>query len=106
MRQIQQGDVLLQQVKQIPTGTKARTPGTRGHVLAEGEATGHAHVIDATEGLELREAPDGTLYARITSAVELRHEEHQTVTVPPGVYKVGKVQEFDHFAEEARDVLD
>lgn len=106
MRQIQQGDVLLQQVRAFPAKATVRKPGARGHVLAEGEATGHAHVIAAVEGLELREGPDGTLYARIPSPVSLTHDEHHPVTIPPGVYRVGKVREWDHFAEEARDVVD
>lgn len=104
-RQLQQGDVTLERIATMPKGGTRVAAGPRGYVLAEGEVTGHAHTIAPIEGLELREV-DGVLYARIPETVALTHEEHHTVTVPPGVYRVGKVQEYDHFAEEARFVAD
>lgn len=106
-QQIQQGDVTVEYVKAFPRGGKAVTAAARGFVVAEGEHTGHAHVMEAIDGLELREV-DGVLYARIPEGAEvsLRHEEHHPVTLPPGVVKFGRVQEYDHFAEEARQVED
>jgi hypothetical protein len=38
--------------------------------------------------------------------VALTHEEHKPLTVPTGVYKVGRVREYDYFAEMERRVVD
>lgn len=69
--------------------------------LAEGEHTGHYHEA-VGDGVALYDtgefdAPNG---AQVT------HQEHQTITLPPGNYVRLVVQEYDHFAEEARNVAD
>jgi hypothetical protein len=104
-RQQQQGDVTVEYVTAIPAGGRTVPPSARGFVIAEGEHTGHAHVLDAEGVLEMREV-DGVLYARIASPVALSHEEHHTQTIEPGIVRFGRVQEYDHFAEEARTVAD
>jgi hypothetical protein len=52
----QQGDVLLTKIDSLPLGNKVERK-ERGYILAEGEATGHAHVIE--EEIEMVEK-DGT----------------------------------------------
>lgn len=97
---IQQGDVLIQSSK-IPKEAKRR----RGRaVLAEGEHTGHAHVAEGAD-VELYEK-DGVLYVHCPNGCEVTHQEHNRVTLPAGDYTIGRVQEYDHFAEEARNVAD
>ncbi len=73
-------------------------------VLREGEHTGHAHRAVAEDvGLFI----DGdSLFMRTPSGTEVVHEEHNAVAIPPGEKGIGAVREFDHFAEEARDVMD
>jgi hypothetical protein len=72
--------------------------------LAEGEATGHYHAATAPD-VELYEYGGGLMLAA-PSGTEVTHQEHKTVLVPPGEYDRLIVQEYDHFAEEAREVLD
>jgi hypothetical protein len=43
---------------------------------------------------------------RAPTGTEVVHEEHRAFSVPPGTYRIGAVREYDHFAEEARSVLD
>lgn len=103
---IQQGDVIIESVETIPAATK---PGklSKGHiVLAEGETTGHAHRIAAVAGVVFREGENGMFYLQNKEDLTVTHEEHKTVFIPPGVWRVRKVQEYDHFAEEARAVAD
>lgn len=74
-------------------------------VLAEGEVTGHAHVIE--EGVRKADKnADGTISFALSEPRELVHEEHGTITIPPGEYRSGKVLEYDHAAEEAKQVAD
>ena len=70
-------------------------------ILAHGEMTGHFHEAHG-EGVALYE--DGVLEA--PHGAEVTHQEHAPVAIPPGTYKRFIVQEFNHFAEEARNVAD
>lgn len=99
----QQGDVCLER-KPIPTGAVRKA----GLILAEGEATGHAHQIRALETAiaELFEEK-GTLYLRVLGgSVELVHEEHKPLAIEPGEYEVGRILEYDYETEEAKRVQD
>ena len=102
---IQQGDVIIESVDSIPTDC---TPGKLRQgciILAEGETTGHAHRISEVAGVVFREK-DGMFYLENKHELTVNHEEHKTVTIPPGTWRVRKVREYDHFAEEARVVTD
>ena len=98
-------------------------------VLALGEATGHSHSIDMSSLLpnvqittyttkdryrwrgfggeteqNLGEVPD---FIKIEgSEVKLQHEEHNTLTIPPGTYEVNIVREMDHLNNIIREVAD
>jgi len=96
----QQGDVILETVEMIPENLK-----THNGVIAEGETTGHAHRVDLS-GVDVFVADDGTLYCEAMKEFTITHEEHKPITLPKGKYKVRKVLEYDHFAEEARVVRD
>lgn len=96
---IQQGDVLIKKVSAV-AGKKLN------HLtLAKGEHTGHHHTI--TEGDATLYEENGVLYLHVDSKQAiLTHQEHSPVTIPRGDYEIGIVQEYDHFAEEARNVQD
>ena len=96
---LQQGDVILKKVAKIPQGAKH----IKKRPLALGEFTGHSHQI--IEDIEMYEK-DGVLYIKSDRPVNLKHEEHGTVSIPEGLWQVGIVQEYDPFAEEARNVQD
>ena len=72
--------------------------GLVGYILAEGEATGHAHAV--ADDIEVFESA-GVLYCRAAAPFTVRHEEHKPITVPPGVYQVRRVRVYDHFSDEA-----
>lgn len=101
--QVVQGDVFFRRAAGIPKGAKALAKTSRGYIIAEGEATGHAHVVD--DDVELYEN-DGTLYLRTSKTVEVRHEEHRPVSLQPGIWQAGIVREYDPFLEEVRSVAD
>ena len=97
----QQGDVGILSIDKIPQGCKKLDHLT----LAKGEKTFHHHTI--TEGdAELYEH-EGTLFLKVNSeTATLTHQEHDTVTIPRGDYKINIVREYDHFSEEAKKVQD
>ena len=102
-KMIVQGDVYLVEIESLPEGTNKVEKNERGYILAKGEHTGHAHVID--DELDVYEQ-NGVLYIRTENEVQVTHEEHLPITVEPGIWRVGIVQEYDPFMEEARNVQD
>lgn len=100
MKFVQQGDVLFTRVNQVPSGAE----DVKTLVLAEGEATGHAHRAGA--GAKLRRH-NNRLYLEVAEdGTPVTHEEHKPILFPQGVWEVSRVLEYDHFAEEAREVRD
>ncbi len=82
-----QGDVFLAKIQAVPTKAQIR----QDRILARGEATGHVHEVIGDAEMYER---DGTLYLRVHSAAELRHEEHGTITLPKGSYEIGIQKEY------------
>lgn len=119
--QFRQGDVLLvkvdEQVDKAKACLVARDSGRV--VLAYGEVTGHAHAIFSPD-VELFEEtlPEsrlqqdarelqnvlGNRWLVVTKPAELVHEEHGTIALDPGTYKVIRQKEYDPIRD--RQVLD
>jgi len=78
------GDVLLVRLGDCPANTPKRM---RRMVLAEGEVTGHAHVITAPGRFqrETLSLPEGGT---------ITHEEHKPIVLVPGNYRVIHQQQF------------
>lgn len=106
------GDVLLYKIDKIPEGVKDKKH-KKGIVLAEGEVTGHYHIVTpkrekqtyTAEEIGLFEK-DGILYLKTTIPTKITHEEHKPQTIDPGIYQIGIVQEYDHLEQEKRNVVD
>jgi len=90
MTEYRQGDIYLRSAL-APANAQWKLAPKR-LVLAEGEVTGHAHVMEATD-LDLCER-DGVLYLRVASETLLRHEEHGSIAVAPDIYEVVRQAEW------------
>lgn len=77
---IRHGDVQLIPVNSIPEAKKLDRKE-----LAYGEVTGHAHRIDIGEIFETKE---GELYLNVEKLSRVSHEEHKTVAIPKGKYRI------------------
>lgn len=97
----QQGDIILYPVSKV-SGKKQEKKAI-GYVLSEGETVGHFHKIEDEIDLLISESG---MFVSSKESFTLTHEEHGSITVPAGNYEVRHVQEYDHFAEEARPVID
>ena len=97
---IRQGDILF-----VPMEEKlhmllvnadrdyVRRKPNEGIIVAEGEATGHHHRI-RTPGARLYRH-GRTVYLTVPKGgAELTHEEHETITIPQGVYRVDNQREY------------
>ena len=101
----QQGDVLIKKETKIPSNFK-KVKKENKITLAEGEVTGHSHSFYAVCDVDLFLNENGGKYIDVKKDSVLSHEEHNTISITAGIYKIGIVQEYDHFAEEARNVAD
>ena len=90
---IRQGDVLLLPIAPAAPRKGIPVPAENGRVvLAHGEVTGHHHSFRLSETVSLfREDGSGSgLFLTVTglAPAELEHQEHTTLLVPPGSYRV------------------
>lgn len=102
-----QGDVLLHPVSALPAGCQpvANDPDN-AVVLARGKVTGHRHRLDGGVAELVRPASEmmGGGYVRLSQEAPLVHEEHDTITLPAGLYKLVIQREYDEAA--VRQVAD
>lgn len=94
MKQFRQGDVLLVRVDELPKERKDITPGDR-IVLAYGEVTGHAHAIHEPRSKARLWDAGAERFLQVIQQTTLRHEEHDPITLEPGIYKVVRQREYD-----------
>ena len=124
----QQGDVLLVALPKEEVRNNQARFNTRTHdgeekkvILAEGEATGHHHRFEIQKlarGTSIVSYHDRSPYVgqRVSrfphyilikgGPATLYHEEHNPLTLPPGLYRRSIVREFDHISRSTRTVVD
>jgi len=114
-----QGDVCFYSVPSIPSGL-VEDNQTKLGILAYGELTGHAHQLDALEGVRVFKDPSSNLIyldvaervsishgrARDFQGKEADHDYHNLVHLDPGKYSVGIVEETDWLTKVTRRVAD
>lgn len=108
-----QGDIILERVADAKETEAINIDPDGAVVLARGEVTGHRHAFygGATmfrDDALARDIPAQLYLGHIKIAdrqgAELRHEEHNTIKLAPGTYRVRRQREWD--AGEARTVAD
>lgn len=86
------GDVLVERVPSVPVNVKPIPAENGRSVLAHGEVTGHHHSFAMGERVALfrEDGSGGGMFLAVTGAAPaaLEHQEHTTIPVPPGDYRV------------------
>jgi len=96
---IRHGDLILKRIDSIP---KEATK-TDNMTLALGEATGHDHTLQGN--CQVYEQ-SGTKFVKAEEKTVLTHQEHNTVKIDNGLYRVDVEQEFDPFEKIIQKVRD
>jgi len=91
------GDLLIESVSKISGKIK------KDNVLLEGEVTGHAHRVMGDA--KVYQTDTGTVYFKVLQPSKITHEEHKTIEITPGNYKVTRQREYDPY-EGVRNVQD
>jgi hypothetical protein len=84
------GDVLIEQVQSIPSGARS-LPHC---ILAEGELTGHSHRVEGSGVAELFEVGNERYLRVLVESASVVHQEHRTITLPWGIYRVWGQREY------------
>ena len=105
----QQGDVLIKEVKddyQLGRIKERKSRKVKSLTLAQGETTGHSHLLTGKNIIHF--IPQGNDYIafELKEEATISHEEHNSFVLPPGMYFIETVREYDHFNEETRYVRD
>lgn len=91
-----QGDILFEKLSK---GTDVKLVEGRAkltsRVIAEGEATGHAHRVTGKADLYGRAWEPGPSMLVATEEVDVVHDEHATVKLGPGTYRITRQREYD-----------
>lgn len=108
MKIYRQGDVLVAEVRSIPADLTS-VPRENGRlVLAHGEVTGHAHVVIGDAELftigDRVDLEERFLHVEADQGARLVHDEHSTIDLPRGDYRVLRQREYS--PEEIRNVAD
>lgn len=106
-----QGDILLVRCDDRPAvnvidGTAngiVREPENGRLIIARGEATGHHHSV-AVAGAEIVQDAEA-VYLRIMAPTTLDHQEHGSIALDPGTYRVIRQREYQP-GELPRQVAD
>lgn len=100
------GDINVETYNKEIKGEKITHNGK--FTLAEGETTGHKHVITvpSVDDMDVIKSADGGIFLVLRKEGVVTHEEHAPITIPTGTYRVDREREVDHFTKTTRRVLD
>lgn len=101
-QQYRQGDVFIERIAKLPSNLKQQ----QGRIiLAYGEVTGHAHEIKNKNTARIYHDENmATILEVIEALALLEHQEHGTVELEKGIYKIFCQREYS--PEEIRNVAD
>jgi len=101
-KQYRQGDVLIEQIAK--TDHRLKRSQTGKIVLAEGEATGHHHLLECEELESWKDSEEIVVQINDVQGAQVTHEEHSMITLRKGTYRVTRQREYS--PEEIRRVQD
>lgn len=92
----------MRRLDSMPEG-ECKMIGCKRLVLAHGES-GHSHVIEDDEA-ELIQIGERMLL-KLTKQATVKHDEHKSITLAPGIWEIGRVSEYDWLSRMERQVMD
>jgi len=109
LRKIIHGEVVVLEVKKIPTGAKKINITEKYFVVGESETVGNDHRISVSNGTNLYSC-DGKLYVENLSDEKIycsASKRHSESVIPGGcIWDFGIAQEYDYVKMEKRNVAD
>lgn len=88
--QYRHGDVMIEAMHSLPPKREKLDHA----ILAHGELTGHCHRIREAAEVDLYQTSNGLFLHVRDRAVNVVHEEHATIELPTGYYRVWRQREY------------
>jgi hypothetical protein len=98
-----QGDVLIEQIAELPKGLTRQKPAGSRIILAHGEATGHHHSV-GIDAADWWKNAGGEQFLSVKGPALVEHQEHAAIELEPGKYRVTRQREYS--PAEIRNVAD
>ena len=83
-----QGDILFQKIETLPIKKKIKVE----NVIAEGEASGHFHLLN--DGALFEAVNSDYLYIKANESTRITHDEHLPINLESGNYRVIRQREY------------
>jgi hypothetical protein len=101
-----QGDVLIVPIAAMPPTLEPVKREKGRIVLAHGEVTGHSHAITSKCAALFRDPKLMAVFMHVSgdAPVALEHDEHATISIPPGDYQI--IRQVEYSPEAVRNVAD
>jgi hypothetical protein len=101
-----QGDVLILSASNLPSDLSEIARDSGRIILAYGEVTGHSHAIADLEATLFSAPSTNDRFLRImaSAGADLVHEEHSTIHLSPGDYRIRIQREYS--PDAIRNVAD
>jgi len=100
MKLFRHGDLLIREVLEIP----GPAVFVAGNVIAQGEKTGHHHVLNGFS--KIFQMKGETKYFEAKEDLTLTHQEHNTIKIPVGKYIIEHEREYNALANIEVEVSD
>ena len=104
--QFRQGDVFIEAVPSVPQSATKQKPSVK-IILAMGEVTKHHHTIEACDPVDWWKQGEGLTaekFVTLHRAASVTHQEHSTIELPAGTYRV--IIQREYSPEAIRNVTD
>lgn len=98
-----QGDILFTRTAK-PGVAKTKNTEVKDGVIALGEVTGHSHRLAPGSAATLFRDKGDNMAITVEEEADVIHEEHDTVKLPEGTYKVTRQREYQ--PEGNKQVID
>ena len=105
MNMYRQGDILLVRERDEPTHNWRGQPTPGFLVVAEGEKTGHNHVLTGPGIAVENDWNSHPEYVHLPAPARLAHPEHAPIDLAQGYYRVVRQREYQYGRQE-REVED
>lgn len=102
--QYRQGDILFIKLNEKPSGNIIPRDDQNRIVVAEGEATGHAHAIHEDKVTMYRDDVLNRAWVVVDDTADVVHEEHDTVILDSGTWEI--VYQRQYVRGQVRRILD
>ncbi len=83
-----QGDILFKKIENFPLDIASKPD----NVIAEGEVSGHYHLLNSGALYEVLNSED--LYLKAGEKTKITHNEHLPIKLSPGNYKIIRQREY------------